>query len=223
MFTTATFDFLGQLAANNNKPWFEQNKARYELLVREPALDFIEMMGPVIRTFAPHFEAIPRKVGGSLMRVYRDTRFSADKTPFKTNIGMHFRHELGKDVHAPGFYVHIATDECFLGVGCWRPDADALERIRDYIAQKPDQWFAVRDHFSGQPWQLWGDSLTRPPRGYAMDHPAIEDLKRKDFVGMAPLSLTEVTGEGLVELAGRRFAETAAFMRFLCEALEVQY
>lgn len=223
MFSDATFDFLGQLASHNDKAWFEQNRSRYEALVREPALDFIEAIGPLINAFAPQFNAIPRKVGGSLMRVYRDTRFSADKTPFKTNIGMQFRHALGKDVHAPGFYVHIATDECFLGAGCWQPEPNALGKIRDAIAQKPEQWFAARDGLQGTEWQLWGERLSRPPRGYAADHPAIEDMKRKHFIGLLPLSRAEVMAPDFVELAARRMAETAPFMRYLCRVLEVQY
>jgi uncharacterized protein (TIGR02453 family) len=111
MLTQSTFKFLDELAANNNRTWFEANKPRYESLVREPALEFISAMGPALEKFAPHSRADPRKVGGSLMRVFRDTRFSRDKTPYKTNIGIQFRHELGKDVHAPGFYVHLAADE----------------------------------------------------------------------------------------------------------------
>ncbi len=224
MFTKATFSFLGELAANNNREWFEANKPRYEALVREPALDFIEAMEPELKKFAPNFRAEPRKVGGSLMRVFRDTRFSRDKTPYKTNIGIQFRHALGKDIHSPGFYVHIAQDECFFAVGCWHPEADALGKMRDFIANNPEQWFAARDDkkFTAQ-WELWGDTLTRPPRGYAADHPAIADLKRKDFVAIALLSAPEVAGAGLVKLAEKRFAETVPFMKFLCKALDVQY
>jgi uncharacterized protein (TIGR02453 family) len=224
MFSKATFDFLDELAANNNKAWFEANKPRYEALVREPALDFIEAMDPVLKTFAPNFRAEPRKMGGSLMRVYRDTRFSRDKTPYKTNIGIQFRHALGKDMHAPGFYVHVAPDECFFAAGCWHPEPDVLGKLRDRIAQKPEKWFAARDdkQFVAQ-WELWGDKLTRPPRGYVADHPAVEDIKRKDFVAIATLSSREATGSGLVKLAGKRFAEAAPFMRFLCEALDIAY
>lgn len=224
MFTQATFDFLDELSVNNNRAWFEANKPRYESLVREPALDFIEAMEPVLTTFAPNFRAEARKMGGSLMRVFRDTRFSRDKTPYKTNIGIQFRHALGKDIHAPGFYVHIATDECFFAVGCWHPDSDALGQLRDLIAQKPEKWFSARNDkkFVAQ-WELWGDSLTRPPRGYDADHPAIEDLKRKDFVAIAPLTIAEATGPGLVKLAGKRFTASVHFMKFLCEALTVPY
>jgi len=225
MFTPATIAFLDELAANNERAWFEANKPRYEALVREPALDFIAAMGPPLEKFAPQFRADPRKMGGSLMRVFRDTRFSPDKRPYKTNIGIQFRHNLGKDIHAPGFYVHIAADECFFAVGCWHPDADALGRIRALIAEKPAHWFAARDdkNFSAH-WELWSENpLKRPPRGYAADHPAIEDLKRKDFVAIAPLSFAEASGPGLVKLAGQRFAETVPFMKFLCEALGAPY
>jgi uncharacterized protein (TIGR02453 family) len=222
MFTPATFDFLADLAAHNERAWFEANRARYEELVREPALDFIAAMEPELAKFAPNFRAEPRKMGGSLMRVFRDTRFSRDKTPYKTNVGIQFRHGLGKDVHAPGFYVHVAVEECFFGVGCWHPEADALGRIRDLIAAKPEKWFKARDDrkFTAH-WQLSGDSLTRSPRGYAADHPAIEDLKYKDYVALAPLEIDQVTGPGLVKLASARFAAAAPFMAFLCDALGV--
>lgn len=224
MFSKATLAFLGELAANNNRAWFEQNKPRYEALVREPALDFIDAMAPALQDFAPHFRADLRKVGGSLMRVYRDTRFARDKTPYKTNIGIQFRHELGKDVHAPGFYLHISTAESFLAAGCWHPAADALGRIRDLVAQQPEQWFAARDdeRFAAH-WMLDGDSLIRPPRGYAADHPAIDDLKRKDFIALAPLAKSEVIGPRLLERATTQFAAAVPLMKFLCGALEVRY
>ncbi len=219
MFGKATFAFLDELAANNDKAWFEANKPRYEALVREPALEFIAAMADPLREFAPHFRAEPKKMGGSLMRVYRDTRFARDKTPYKTNIGIQFRHELGKDVHAPGYYVHIARDECFFGAGCWHPDADLLGRIRDLIAAQPERWFAARDDrkFSAH-WALAGDSLTRPPRGFAADHPAIDDLRRKDFIGLAALSASQVTGKDLVRLAAERFAAATPLMKILCDA-----
>ncbi|WP_310448809.1 DUF2461 domain-containing protein [Sulfuritalea sp.] len=224
MFSKATLGFLDELAANNERAWFEENKPRYEELVREPALEFIAAMAAPLAKFAPHFRAEPRKMGGSLMRVFRDTRFARDKSPYKTNIGIQLRHELGKDVHAPGFYLHIATNECFFGAGCWHPEADALGRIRDLIAAQPKRWLAARDDkkFSSH-WALAGDSLTRPPRGYAADHAAIEDLKRKDFIGLAALSFSDATGPGLVKLASERFAAAAPLMKFLCEAQGVQY
>lgn len=224
MFSKATLNFLDQLAAHNERAWFETHKTQYENLVRAPALDFIAAMAPALQTFAPHFSADPRKMGGSLMRVYRDIRFSRNKTPYKTNIGIQFRHELAKDVHAPGFYVHIATDGCLLAAGCWHPEPEVLGKIRDLVAQHPEQWFAARDAkpFSDH-WSLDGERLSRPPRGYDPTHPAIEDIKRKDFVAVAPLSFNEAISSNLVKLAGQRFAETVPLMNFLCTALGVAY
>lgn len=223
MFSKATFQFLDELAANNERAWFEANKDRYESVVRAPALDFIDSMAPPLAGFAPQFRAEARKMGGSLMRVFRDTRFSRDKSPYKTNIGIQFRHTLGKDVHAPGFYVHIASDECFLGAGCWHPEADALGRIREQIAAKSAAWFAVRDAVLQAGWQLAGDSLSRPPRGLAADHAAIDDLKRKDFILLQPLARAEVLKGDFVEVAAQRFATAVPLMRFLCSTLDVVY
>jgi uncharacterized protein (TIGR02453 family) len=223
MFSKNTLFFLDELSANNNRVWFDANKARYELFVREPALDFIEAMEPVLKKFAPHFRADTRKVGGSLMRIYRDTRFSQDKTPYKTNIGIQFRHELSKGVHAPGFYVHLSANECFFGVGCWKPESETLGKIRDRIVDHPEKWFSARNSESFNiNWELGGDSLTRPPRGYDGNHPAIEDIKRKDFVAISYLSVDETLGAGLLDLAGNRFSETVLFMNFLCAANSIE-
>ncbi len=134
-FEPSLFQFLEELAGNNNRPWFQQNKGRYEREVLEPAMAFIRAFQPRLKRVSPYFVASDRRVGGSLMRVYRDTRFARDSEPLKTNVGIQFRHELGRDIHAPGFYVHIAPDECFLAVGLWRPEPDALGRIRQAIVE----------------------------------------------------------------------------------------
>ena len=119
----ALFDFLRELKANNERPWFEANKARYRAEVRDPMLDFIAAFAEPLSEISPHFRADPRPNGGSLFRIYRDTRFSKDKTPYKTNVGAHFRHEAGKDAHAPGFYLHLEPGMCFAGCGIWHPDS----------------------------------------------------------------------------------------------------
>ncbi|MDZ4851199.1 MAG: TIGR02453 family protein, partial [Pirellulaceae bacterium] len=104
-FSTETFKFLRDLAKHNDRDWFAENKQRYEDDVLAPSLAFIESMQPFVRKLSPYLTAIPKRVGGSLMRIYRDTRFSKNKTPYKTNVGIHFRHEIGGDVHGPGFYL----------------------------------------------------------------------------------------------------------------------
>jgi len=223
-FNAETFAFLSDLAVNNNRDWFALHKQRYEETVRTPALRFISDIATELPAISPHFPAVPKKMGGSLMRVYRDTRFSRDKRPYKTNIGIQFRHELGRDVHAPGFYLHIAPDECFVGVGIWRPDAGALAKIRDAIVEGGDSWIAARDdkQFRSR-FQLDGERLTNPPRGYSKDHPLIEDLKWKDFIAIADLKKSDAMGDRLLPRVLEDFDAGTPLMRFLSKALGLRY
>lgn len=224
LFSARAFTFLEALAANNNRAWFQEHKQRYEDDVRQPALAFIEAVAPVLATISSHFRADSRKMGGSLMRVYRDTRFSKGKTPYKTNIGIQFRHEAGKDVHAPGYYVHISPAECFVGAGIWHPPADALARIRQAVDEQPDAWRAARDDQAFGRWfELSGESLKRPPRGYARDHPLIDDLKRKDFIAIADIAPPLVEQADFPEIACEYFATATPLMRFLCRALRLPF
>ena len=223
-FTEDSLKFLAQLAQHNNRDWFAEHKTDYEVTVRSPALQFITDIADDLAAISPHFLAQAKKMGGSLMRIYRDVRFGKDKRPYKTNIGIQFRHELGKDVHAPGFYVHIEPGACFVGVGIWRPDATALGKIRDVIAEQPAKWQdAIRGRSFKEHFELSGESLTRPPRGYAKDHPLLEDLKRKDFIAITPLEDEQVVTPHFRELVLERFRAADDYMLFLCKALVLKY
>ncbi|SHI21339.1 DUF2461 domain-containing protein [Ferrimonas marina] len=223
-FSSASLGFLQTLASHNEREWFNQHKADYEALVRGPALDLIASFAPRLEQFAPRFRAIPKKVGGSLMRPYRDTRFSKDKAPIKLNVGIQFRHDLGKDVHAPGYYLHVQPGQSFLGVGTWRPEPKALAAIREAIDTSPIPWLAARDdgEFITR-FELQGDSLIRPPKGYDKDNPMLEDLKRKDFIGVMALSDEQVLGDPLLDLMEEAFTGADPFMRFLCRAMGVPF
>ena len=158
------------------------------------------------------------------MRVHRDVRFGRDKRPFKTNIGIQFRHQLGRDVHAPGFYLHVEPGECFVGAGVWHPDASTLARLRSAIAEHGRAWrTASRDRKFVKTFTLTGDALANAPRGYAKDHPLLDDLKRKDFIAIAPLAEQRVTSAGLTTDVAQSFRTAAPFMKFLCQALELQF
>ena len=216
--------FLQDLRSNNERSWFAANRERYEETVREPARAFIRAMAPALAAISPHFRADDRKTGGSLMRIHRDTRFSPDKTPYKTNVGIQFRHALGRDVHAPGFYVHLEPGSAFLGAGVWRPDSSALFMIRSRIDEEPDAWRGVRDGAAfGAAFRLGGESLKRVPRGFAKDHPLAEDLKRKDFIAAHELAPEDALGSTFPDLAAARMRDARDFMRFLCEALDVPF
>jgi len=223
VFSLQTLEFLRALAANNNRDWFNENKPVYECDVRQPAMAFIESMAPRLTGISPHFLAIAKKSGGSLMRVYRDTRFSRDKTPYKTNIGIQFRHEQGRDVHAPGYYVHIDPQAVFVGAGMWRPDSRALGKIRDHLVEAGSAWVAVCDEAKFRTYfNLSGETLKRAPRGFSPDHPLIEDLKRKDFIAISELSHEDVLNPGFIDTVCQRFRAADAYMRFLCKAIEVR-
>ena len=223
-FDRRTFRFLNELAANNNREWFERNKHRYEQVVRTPALAFIEAMAPRLKTISARFDAIPKRTGGSLIRVYRDTRFGRDKTPYKTNIGIQFRHERGRDVHAPGFYVHIEPGGCFVGAGIWHPDAGTLRAIRTEILEHPDRWRkASRGKRLVAEFALAGDSLKRPPQGFPVEHPYLEDLKRKDFIALAGLEPRTVRQADFADVVTHMLRRTSGLMAFLCGAVDLEY
>lgn len=223
-FQPSLFRFLKTLAANNNRDWFQQNKKRYEEQLLTPCQEFIRTFQPHLKRVSPCFLADDRRVGGSLMRIYRDTRFARDKTPYKTNVGIQFRHKMGKDVHCPGFYVHLAPGECFLGAGIWHPDSKALKMIRQAIDNEPANWKNARDqkkfrlHFD-----LVGESLKTSPRDYSKDHPLIDDLRRKDFMGVKKLREADVQHAEFVKAAADAFTASRVYMRFLCSALGIPF
>ncbi len=223
-FSTRTFKFLKDLKNNNNRTWFQGHKDDYEMFVREPALAFIEAFAPRLAAISPHFVASPKRVGGSLMRIYRDMRFSKNGEPYKTNIGIQFRHERGRDVHAPGFYLHVEPGGCFLGAGIWRPEAPALRAIRMEIADRPKDWRKVSTNkrFS-EFFSLSGEQLTRPPKGFSQDSPHLADLRRKDFIAIASVSDAFVRGRELPANFGSSVKRAAPLMGFLCEALDLAF
>ncbi len=178
-FSPATFRFLKALDRNNSREWFLDHKKDYEQHVREPFLVLIADMQAPLTKISPHYRADARKNGGSLFRIHRDTRFSNNKLPYKPWQGARFFHERRHEIAAPSFYVHIQPGDCFAGGGMWHPEPDDLKRIRAFIADNPAAWKkathskAFRDRF-----EFWGESLSRPPRGFDPAHELIDDLKR---------------------------------------------
>jgi uncharacterized protein (TIGR02453 family) len=223
LFGPELFSFLTDLRANNNREWFAANKHRYEDDVLEPALAFVAAFAPRLERISPHFRADARTSGGSLFRIYRDTRFSKDKTPYKTNVGIHFRHERAKDAHAPAYYLHIGPGEVFAGGGIWHPPSEAANRIREALAAEPEQWKrATRGGFAKR-FKLGGDALKRVPRWADPEHPLAADLKRKDFFASTRLSDDDVIAPGFVDEYARLCRATSPLMRFLCDALDVSF
>jgi len=223
-FSPALFTYLRDLKKNNDRDWFKANKARYDGVVLEPALAFIEDFEPHLHAISRHFVADPRPVGGSLFRIYRDTRFAKDKSPYKTHTGIHFRHELAKSAHAPGFYLHLEPGQVFLGAGIWRPDTEPLAQIRTAIAEDPDRWKrTTRAKRFAELYSLGGDSLKRAPAGFDPEHPLIEELKRKDFIAVRTLDDKAPCSRGFLEDTAGTFAAAGPLVHFLCDATGVPF
>jgi len=226
-FTSAVFKFLRELEENNDRPWFEENKERYISTIREPAKEFIADFEPRLTNISDHFIADTRTNGGSLMRPYRDTRFSKDKTPYKTNEGIQFRHEIGKDVHAPGFYLHLEPGACFAGVGMWRPEAKVARKIRDSIFEDPDGWRkATKLKSFTDTWDLSvedDDRLKRVPKEYGDDFIYADDVRMKSFIAGSRLTQKSVTSASFDNDLAKLFVKASDLTRFLCKAVGLPF
>ena len=218
------FSFFHELKENNNRPWFNDNKPRYYDSVVNPMCEFIVAMAPHLAKISKHYVADPRPHGGSMFRIYRDTRFSRDKTPYKSHAACHFRHQAGKDAHAPGFYAHFELDNLYFGGGIWRPPVKHLAIIRAAISDNPAAWGRIK---KSKPIRdrngIRGDGLVRPPRGFDPEHVHVEDLKRKSFYVMTQAPPELAQSADLVHEVTAAFREAARLNRFVTEALELPF
>ena len=219
-FTPALFEFLDELALNNRREWFQANKERYRRDVQDPLVQFVADFEGRLRTISPHMVADPRRSGGSVFRIYRDMRFSKDKRPYKTNAGIHFRHEVGREVHGPGLYLHIEPGNVFAGAGLWKPRAATALQIRQAIADDPDGWETiVEDEGFASTFDMEAESLKRAPRGFDADHPHIEYLKLKSFVATTPFGEDETCSPDFIDLYADACRVAAPFTGFLTRAV----
>jgi uncharacterized protein (TIGR02453 family) len=218
-FDSELFQFYKQIKRNNRRPWFLKNRERYEEAVRQPCLRFITDFGFRLKEISPWMVADAKPNGGSLMRIYRDVRFSPDKSPYKTWVGMNFPHAGATDeVHGAGYYLHLDAGGSFLGAGAWHPDRRSLAKIRDAISWKPDEWKKAKRGLS-----LAGESLTRAPRGYREAHPLIEDLKRVDFIASFEFSDRQVCGPRFLADVTAAANNLAPLVGFLARAEGLQF
>jgi uncharacterized protein (TIGR02453 family) len=223
-FRSGFFAFFEELGRNNNREWFQRNKERYESEVREPMLAFIAALAPRLKELSRYYVADPRPTGGSMFRIYRNLRFSRDKTPYKTRAAAAIHHSGASGWPSPAFYIALSPQEVFGGVGMWHPDADALRKVRDAIVMKPAVWKkAIGSREFRSRLELMGDKLSRPPKGYDPAHPLIEDLKRKNFVAGIDYSRKEACSGGFLDHYARDCALAAPFVKFLTEAVGLKW
>ena len=223
-FTDKTYKFLRALARNNEREWFHAHKTDYDAQLRLPFLKLIAELQPDLLSISEHYRADPKSVGGSLFRIHRDTRFSNDKTPYKPWSGARFFHARSKQVEAPSFYLHIQPGHCFVGAGLWHPEPDTQRKIRQFIFDNPGGWkAAVQAPTFTRRFEMDGESLARPPRGFPADHELIVDLKRKNFVAMATLDDDIVLGPRLKKSVVEAFKGLSPLVDYLCAALDLEF
>jgi uncharacterized protein (TIGR02453 family) len=227
-FTAATFEYLRDLTANNRRDWFERNRARYIQSVRQPALAFVEAAGERLRSeISRQILADSRPVGGSLMRIHRDLRFSRDKTPYQPAIGIAFSHTECKERAAPVYYLHLGVDKVTgnkSGGGIYRADPGELNRIRDAIDRRPADWGRVahqpdfeRSHSFGQ------EMLQRVPKAYSADHPFADDLRRKSYSAQSKYTEEQVARHDFLDRFIENCRTEAPLMEFLAQAVGVDW
>jgi len=214
-FPSDLFDFLTRLKRNNPREWFLKNKPRYEQLIKEPCIRFVCDAAEPLQSISPHLRSDPKSL---MFRIYRDVRFSNDKRPYKTHIGMQFS-AGAKDVHAPGYYLHLEPGGCFVCGGIWQPERIPLLKIREAIVAKPEAWkkatrgLALSDE----------DKLSRPPRGFPCEHPLMDDLKRKSFIALIDLTEGQICGPRFMNDFAKATKKMAPVVEFLAKALEVKW
>lgn len=218
------FRFFVDLAAHNERPWFQAQRSRYDDSVVAPMRAFIVAMAPRLAAISAHYRADPRANGGSMFRIHRDVRFAKDKSPYKTHAACQFRHAAGRDAHAPGFYVHLAPGGLLFGGGIWRPPPAQLALVRDRIADSPRAWQALRDDPEiRRRGGIAGEGLARAPRGYDAGHPHVEDLKRKSLFVMESAEPAAACRPDFPDRVDAAFRAAAPLARFVTEALDLPF
>ena len=218
MFDESALRFLRDLEANNDREWFQPRKEEYERVVRAPMADLVTAVNKELAKTAPDYINEPSK---AIYRIYRDTRFSKDKTPYKTHIGALFPHRrLGKDGGA-ALYFHLAANEFLIAGGLYKTPPPILLAVRWHLAESHPRLTsilkrkAVREYFGN----LQGDRLARPPKGFRDDHAAIEYLKQKDLLLEVSRPPEEALGPDAVKQLVRGMKLLAPFVEYLNEPL----
>ena len=213
-FPAETLRFLRALKRNNRREWFEAHRGDYESYVRQPMTAIVERLAVDLRAFAPELVASPKV---SMYRIYRDTRFSEDKKPYKTHIAAVFPTRGLPKHEGAGAYFHVSPDEVWIGGGMYMPRPPQLVAVRQHIAGHVRQLRAIVESpgFRKQFGTLGGDTLKRVPRGFPSDHPAAEYLKFRHFVAGADFPSTLATSPAFYKTLLTVFRQVVPLARFL--------
>ena len=218
-FSPALFTFFRALARHNDREWFAANRDRYISDVEAPLLQFIADLAPHLKAISPAYVADRRRMGGSMFRIHRDTRFSPDKSPFKTWTAARFAHEARRKMPGvPAFYLHLGPAQCFAGGGVYHIEMPQLTRIRRHIVEAPREWAAATRGL-----EVHGEQLRRAPAGFPAAHEHIEDLKRKNLYTMTAFTEAEVVDGDFMERFVAACRRAAPLLQFQTKALGLRW
>lgn len=221
MLSVETIQFLTDLKANNNRDWFIANKKRYELFKKDYQQLVAELLA-VMKPLDPSLEML--EVKNCTFRINRDIRFSKDKTPYKTHLGIWMPCGRVKGQNSPGYYIHLDPKEAFIAGGLYAPESAELKKIRKEIAFFHDdleeilaekEFKKVFKDFDRNERSL----LKNPPRGYEKEHPAIDLLKLKSFESSHKIKFETVTEKGFVSMATKKLILLKPLNEFIGRAL----
>jgi uncharacterized protein (TIGR02453 family) len=218
VFSKETLKFLRSLKRNNNREWFQKHRCNYEQHVKQPMADLIQALHEDFQEFAPEMIASPKV---SAYRIYRDTRFTKDKSPYKTHVAAVFpRSGLSKHEGA-GFYFHIATDELLIGGGLYMPFPEDLNAVRSHIVENPTRFLKIVESptFRRRFGEIDGEQLARPPRGFPVDHRVGDYLRYKQFLASRTLPAEQVVSARFYQILLETFRAMLPLVRFLNEPI----
>ncbi len=220
-FPPGTLHFLRRLKRNNNREWFLQNKATYEQEVKQPMLSLLEQLGTLLHGLAPELNTEPKR---AMFRIYRDTRFSADKTPYKTQVAAHFQPRTPVKRSYAGLYFHVSPAEVLVAAGAYMPAPAELRELRNHIAAHGDRLRGILGEarlkkFYGP---LQGEQISRPPRGFPADHLHLDLLRYKSYVVWVDRPPAVAQTKELFGFVVEGFIAALPLVRFLNSALGVR-
>lgn len=217
-FSPKALAFLRALKRNNDRDWFKARKEQYDVLLRAPMIAMIDQLAAEFRAFAPDLVASPKM---SLYRIYRDTRFSENKTPLKTNVAAVFPHRDLPKHQGAGLYFHVDLDGVWIGGGMYAPDTSQLQAVREHVASNVKRLRAIVESpaFRRTVGALDGERLQRVPRGFPKDHPGAEYLKFRQFLAGRELPARFATTPRFYGEVVRVFRTVAPLVKFLNEPL----
>lgn len=224
-FSDHGLQFLRMLADNNDRAWFHAHKQDYQTHVRAPFQRLLSDLQAPLRQASEHYLSDPKAVGGSLFRIHRDTRYSADKAPYKPWQGARLYHRRRRQTPAPAYYLHLQPGHSFIGAGLWHPEPETLRKLRQFIVDNPVAWQAaahappLRRRYSFDD----DEKLRRPPRGFDPQFAFIDDLRQRNFIAYRRLDDAMMTGPRLLPSVSRDLRTLAPWMDYLCAALELEF